>query len=73
MFNIIGADIEINKEITQIKFTGTFPDEIKFKRAQTQEIKTISLTYTKNKITLSVPYLDKKNKQQNRILFEENY
>lgn len=73
MFNIIGADIEINKEVTQIKFTGTFPDEIKFKRAQTQEINTISLTYTKNKITLSVPYVDKKDKQQNRILFEENY
>lgn len=73
LFNITNADIDVANGSTIIKLDGTFPEEIKFKRSPTQEIKSIFLTYTKNKITMSIPYTDKKEKQQNKILFEEDF
>ncbi|MGC4130001.1 MAG: hypothetical protein QM564_10730 [Bergeyella sp.] len=73
LFNVTLVEVKAKDGNAQIILEGTFPEEIKFKRSPTQEINKIFLNYTKNKITMSVPYIDKKEKQQTRILFEENF
>lgn len=71
MFNITEAEIKAEKGVTQIELIGTFPEEIKFKKSSTQEITKIILEYSQNKAVMKVPYVDRKNNIQYRILFEQ--